>query len=141
MVSVGEGKKKSRPTIDSWMKQKQVQANREQGEIGYKLAEGPAVDTAATTSVATVQDSKKMQNLEKLKQPVKFSGVGKGEATHTGDLQVGLMEIKGMKVMEGVPMSVVAANDLYREGWLLVAGKGAAVLVRPGEEDADWDSI
>ena len=38
-------------------------------------------------------------------------------------------------------MSVVAAGDLYREGWLLVAGKEAAVLVKPGEEDVEWDSI
>ena len=51
------------------------------------------------------------------------------------------MEVKAMKVVEGIPVSVVAAKELYREGWMLVAGSDGAVLVRPGEPEDEWDSI
>lgn len=54
---------------------------------------------------------------------------------------MGLLQIKGMKVLEGLSMSIVAVGDVYREGWLLLVGKEAAVLVRAGSLDEEWDSI
>ena len=133
-----------RPTTDQWLKQIQVGSGQGRSGLGQapvQIARGPAVDTAATTSVATVSDSKYMTDLETLEKPVLFTGIGKGSATKQGTLQVGLLEVKAMKVVEGIPVSVVAAKELYREGWVLVAGSDGAVLVRPGEPDDEWDSI